>query len=233
MLDLSLFRNVAFTFNLLSGFATFVCISGILLLFPFYLELVKRMDQRHIGLVMSVVPLALVIFGPISGTLADKWGTRPVSLFGLATVLASYILISRLTVYTSAIKFILLTLPNGIGMAIFQSPNNTAIMAAAPSRRLGVANGMLSMSRTLGQLTGVSLLGAYFARRLQYYEGAVVDVTAAGNSSIVRALNDQAYLAAELIAAGMFFALWQAQREWKARRAGSVDQAKETQEAPS
>ena len=226
MLDLSLFRNVAFTFNLLSGFLTFVCIAGILLLFPFYLELVKNMDQRHIGLVMSVVPLALVIFGPLSGTLSDKLGTRPVSLVGLATILGSYFLISRLTVFTSAIKFILLTLPNGIGMAIFQSPNNTAIMAAAPNRRLGVANGMLSMSRTLGQLTGVSLLGAFFALRLQYYEGAAVDVTAAGNSSIVRALNDQAYLAAGLIAAGMFFALWQAKREWKGRRNGCADEAK-------
>jgi hypothetical protein len=99
---------------------------------------------------------------------------------------------------------------------------------------LGVANGMLSMSRTLGQLTGVSLLGAFFARRLQYYEGRAVDVTAAGNSSIVRALHDQAYLAAWLIAAGMFFALWQAQREWKAKRVGrSADEAKKAQEALS
>ena len=89
------------------------------------------------------------------------------------------------------------------------------------------------MSRTLGQLTGVSLLGAFFARRLQYYEGAAVDVTAAGNSSIVQALNDQAYLAAGLIAAGMLFALWQAKREWKVKRNGCVDEAKKTQEALS
>jgi hypothetical protein len=75
-------------------------------------------------------------------------------------------------------------------MATFQSPNNTAIMAAAPRHRLGVANGMLSMSRVLGQLTGVSLMGAFFARRLQYFEGRAVDVTAAGNFSIVHAMHD-------------------------------------------
>lgn len=214
MLDLSLFSNSGFTLNLFTGFATFVCISGILLLFPFYLQLVKKMDQQQIGLIMSVVPLALVVFGPISGTLADRVGTRPVSLIGLAVILGSYILISRLTVFTTPMKFILLTLPNGLGMAIFQSPNNTAIMAAAPRSRLGVANGMLSMSRTLGQLTGVSLLGAFFARRLQFYEGRAVDVTAAGNSSIVRALHDQAYLAVGLVAVGMFLAVWQARKGW-------------------
>jgi EmrB/QacA subfamily drug resistance transporter len=217
MLDLSLFRNSGFSLNLLTGFATFVCISGILLLFPFYLQLVKMMDQQHIGLVMSVVPLSLVILGPISGTLADKVGTRPVSLIGLASILASYILISRLTVFTTPVKFILMTLPNGLGMATFQSPNNTAIMGAAPRHRLGVANGMLSMSRTLGQLTGVSLLGAFFARRLQHYEGRAVDVTAAGKSAIVHALHDQAYLAAALVAAGAFIAVWQALKEWKLR----------------
>jgi EmrB/QacA subfamily drug resistance transporter len=215
MLDLSLFRNSGFSLNLLTGFATFVCISGILLIFPFYLQLVKRMDQQQIGLVMSVVPLSLVLLGPISGTLADRVGTRPVSLAGLTAILASYILISRLTIFTTPTEFILLTLPNGLGMATFQSPNNTAIMSAAPRHRLGVANGMLSMSRILGQLTGVSLLGAFFARRLQYYEGKAVDVTASGSSAIVRALRDQSHLAAGLIVAGIFFALWQAQREWK------------------
>jgi hypothetical protein len=140
-----------------------------------------------------------------------------VSLIGLAVILGSYILISRLTIFTSPANFILLTLPNGLGMAIFQSPNNTAIMTSAPRNRLGVANGMLSMSRTLGQLTGVSLLGAFFARRLQYYEGKAVDVTASGNFAIVRALRDQSHLAAALIAAGIFFAVWQAQKEWRGK----------------
>ena len=226
MLDLSLFRNSGFSLNLLTGFATFVCISGILLIFPFYLQLVKKMDQQHIGLVMSVVPLALVVLAPISGTLADRVGTRRVSLIGLFTILASYLLISRLTVFTTPAFFILLTLPNGIGMAIFQSPNNTAIMAAAPRHRSGVANGILSLSRTLGQLTGVSLLGAFFARRLQYYEGKAVDVTAAGNSAIVRALRDQAHFAAGLIAIGIFFAIWQTRREWKHKRDGNTESSK-------
>jgi EmrB/QacA subfamily drug resistance transporter len=219
MLDLSLFGNPGFTLSLLTGFITFVCISGILLIFPFYLQLVKRMDEQHIGLVMSVVPLSLVVLAPIAGTLADRVGTRPVSLIGLAAILGSYVLISRLTVLTSPLKFILLTLPNGIGMAIFQSPNNTAIMAAVPRTRLGVANGMLGLSRTLGQLIGVSILGAFFALRLQYYEGKAVDVTAAGGTSIVCALQDQAYLAVGLVAAGMVLALWHSQREWKCKRA--------------
>jgi len=227
MLDLTLFRNAGFSLSLLTGFATFVCVSGILLIFPFYLQLVKRLDQQHIGLIMSVVPISLVILGPISGILADRLGTRPVSLVGLVIVLVSYVLMGNITAFTTAAGFILLTLPNGMGMAIFQSPNNTAIMASAPRRRLGVANGMLSMSRTLGQLTGVSLMGAFFARRLQGYEGRAVDVTMAGNSSIVHAMHDQAYLAAGIMAVGTILVLWQTRREWKRRQSGMDDESED------
>jgi len=224
MLDLSLFRDSGFSLNLLTGFTTFVCISGILLLFPFYLQLVKRMDQQQIGLVMSVVPLSLVVLGPISGILADRMGTRSISLIGLATILASYIAMTRITVFTTPAHFILLTLPNGLGMAIFQSPNNTAIMSSAPRSRLGVANGMLSMSRTLGQLAGVSLLGAFFSCRLQSYAGNAIDVTAASSGTIVRALHDQFHLAAALVAAGALVALWQTRNEWKRKSDKSTEQ---------
>ncbi len=150
-----------------------------------------------IGL-LSLVPLALVVSGPISGMLADRMGTRSISLIGLAVILVSYIAMTRITVFTTPAHFILLTLPNGLGMAIFQSPNNTAIMGAAPRHRLGVANGMLRMTRTLGQLTGVSLLGAFFSCRMQAYAGKVVDGTAASSGTIVRALHDQFHLAAAL-----------------------------------
>ena len=82
---------------------------------------------------------------------------------------------------------------------------------------------MLSMSRTLGQLTGVSLLGAFFARRLQHYAGKAVDVIEAGNSAIVGALHDQSLLAAGLVAAGLFIALRQAWKEWKQKSAEKAE----------
>jgi hypothetical protein len=46
---------------------------------------------------------------------------------------------------------------------MFQSPNNSAIMGGVPRERLGLASGLLSLSRTLGQTAGVPLLGAIFA----------------------------------------------------------------------
>ena len=48
-------------------------------------------------------------------------------------------------------------------MGIFQSPNNSAIMGTAPPDKLGVVSGMLALTRTLGQSTGIAIIGAIWA----------------------------------------------------------------------
>lgn len=218
MIDLTLFRNRVFSLNLLTGSLTFIAISGVVLLLPFYLQLVMGLEQRSVGLLMAVVPVVLSILGPISGSLSDRLGTRPVSLVGLALIMAGYLSLTRLGVASTPLHFVLLLAPVGMGMGTFQSPNNTSIMNAAPRNRLGVASGILSMTRTLGQLVGIALLGAFFASRLAVHAQAPVDVTEAAPEAIVAAMHDQLYLVAVMIGAGLLLALWQARNERHAKR---------------
>jgi MFS family permease len=49
-----------------------------------------------------------------------------------------------------------------LGMALFQSPNNSALMGAAPRDRQGVASGMLATGRTMGQSLSAAIAGAVF-----------------------------------------------------------------------
>ena len=214
MVDLSLFQNNAFTLNLFTGFLTFVAIAGVVLLLPFYLELVMGLGAQQVGLLMAVVPIVLGILGPLSGSLSDRIGTRPVSVAGLVMLLAGYAVLTQLATTSTPFQFILLLLPVGLGMGTFQSPNNTAIMNAAPRRRLGIASGMLSMTRTLGQTAGIALLGALFAARLQIYAGQGADVESAAPAAIVQAMHDQFYFVVALIGLGLLFALWR----WWAER---------------
>ncbi len=217
MIDFSLFRDASFSLNLFTGFLTFVAIAGAVLLLPFYLQLVMRLPQQQVGLLMAVVPVVLAILGPLSGSLSDRSGTRPVSLVGLALILTGYLTLTRLSTTSTPLSFVLFLWPVGMGMGIFQSPNNTAIMSTAPRNRLGVASGILSMTRTLGQLTGIALLGAFFASRLQVHAGRAVDVTQAKSDAIVQAMHDQFYLVVALIAVGLGVALWQGWRERQAQ----------------
>jgi EmrB/QacA subfamily drug resistance transporter len=143
MIDLRLFRNRLLTINLVTGFLTFVAISGTLLLLPFYLETVLGFSVQQVGLLLSVTPIALGVMAPIAGTLSDKLGSRPITLTGLSLLVVGYFTISTLSTETTVLGYVLRLLPVGLGMGIFQSPNNSVIMGAAPRHQLGVVSGLL------------------------------------------------------------------------------------------
>jgi EmrB/QacA subfamily drug resistance transporter len=168
MIDPKLFRNILFTLNLLMGFLVFITIAGVII-FPFFLEWVKGYTTEQVGLMMMVVPISMGVVAPIAGTLSDRFGSRGISLIGLLVVTAGCLSISTLHKDVSAAGYIARMIPLGMGLGIFQSPNNSAIMGAVPKERLGVASGLLSLSRTLGQSTGLPLMGALFITLVYRY----------------------------------------------------------------
>ncbi len=72
-----------------------------------------------------------------------------------------------------------------------------------PRNRLGIASGILSMVRTLGQVTGIAALGAFFASRVSAYSGGSTSLDNASANAIVFALHDQFLLVAALIGFGL------------------------------
>jgi MFS family permease len=143
------------------GFLVFISIAGVII-FPFFLEFVKGYSTEQVGLIMMVVPVSMGLLAPIAGSLSDRFGSRGISLIGLVVVIGGCLSISTLHKDVSAAGYILRMVPLGMGLGIFQSPNNSAIMGAVPRERLGVASGLLALSRTLGQSTGLPLMGALF-----------------------------------------------------------------------
>ena len=75
----------------------------------------------------------------------------------------SYAFMRGLGIDTSAMEYAIRYLFVGLGMGIFQSPNLSAVMGAAPRRQLGIVSGMYSMSRSLGQVTGIAVLSSIWA----------------------------------------------------------------------
>ena len=50
----------------------------------------------------------------------------------------------------------------GAGFGLFQSPNNSILIASAPPQRSGSASGMLATARLVGQITGAALMALLF-----------------------------------------------------------------------
>lgn len=162
IIEPELFKNRLFSVNLLTGLLMFIGLgSGVLI--PFYLENVLGYRVQQVGFLLAVLPIALGITAPISGSLSDRFGSRPISVAGLTLTMIGFLSLSTLTTTTSALGFMLRYLPVGIGVGLFQSPNNSAIMGAAPRDRLGIASSLLAVTRSLGQTVGIAVLGALWA----------------------------------------------------------------------
>jgi EmrB/QacA subfamily drug resistance transporter len=172
MIDLGMFRNSLFDTNLIMGFLAFVASSGMTFLMPFYLQDMRNFSPGQAGLMLSVVPLALGISAPLSGVFSDRYGTRRPTVIGLFIALTGYISITTLTLHTSVIGYVLRFFPIGFGIGVFQSPNNSAVMGSVPRERLGIASGLLSITRTLGQTTGTAVLNAIFTTQTALLAGA-------------------------------------------------------------
>lgn len=223
MIDLTLFRNSLFSINLITGFVTFVAIAGMFILLPFYLENILGYSTRQVGLLIAVVPISMGVIAPISGSLSDKFGTRIISFIGLFFLLLGYASLTSLTDHSSTLTLLLLMLPVGIGMGIFQSPNNSAIMGAAPPDKLGVVSGMLALTRTLGQSTGIAIIGAIWAAlTLSYAEvSEAISATDAPALAQVSALQDAFIFMAGITLFALVLASWALikERRLKASRA--------------
>jgi EmrB/QacA subfamily drug resistance transporter len=215
MIELRLFASRLLTVNLLTGLATFIAISGTLILMPFYLEAVLGYPPRQVGLLLAAVPIGLGIAAPISGSLSDRFGSRPITVIGLVLLIGGYYALSTLTTVTSAAGFVLRFLPLGVGMGIFQSPNNSAIMGEAPQGRLGIVSGLLAVTRTLGQTAGIALIGALWASRVYFHAGAAPagGPTEAAAAAQVAGLHDAFLALTGLLVVALALSLWTLGRE--------------------
>ncbi|MBF0280830.1 MAG: MFS transporter [SAR324 cluster bacterium] len=192
MIELRLFQSGPFAVNLITRLVSFVTIGGTILLLPFYLEEILGYETRQAGLLLVVIPICMGILSPISGTIADRLGARPMMITGVALLVLGYFSLSSLDGQTTTLGYIVRLLPVGIGMGIFQAPNNSILMGAASKSQLGVVSGLVSITRTLGQTIGVAVIGTIWAGRTLFHHGTNLadGVTAAPLESQIFGLQD-------------------------------------------
>lgn len=162
LLQLRLFKNRLFTMaNLSAAFASMGMIA-VLFLMPFYLEDVLHYTLFESAVLLTPYPVTMLIVAPVSGWLSDRLGSRTLGTIGMALSAVSLLWMSTLTTHSSygdvAIRLVVL----GLGMGLFQSPNNSAVMSSAPTTHRGVASAVLGTMRNLGTMLGIGITGAVF-----------------------------------------------------------------------
>ena len=160
LLDHVLFRDRLFAWATVALLLSFLAAFAVWFLLPVYFEQTRGFAPQRTGLLLTPFPLVIAVVAPISGHLADRYGTRWLAAAGMALLCTGLLLLSRFDETTSTWGLVWPQLVAALGMAMFQSPNNSAIMGAAPKDRQGVAAGMLATGRTMGQSISVAIAGA-------------------------------------------------------------------------
>ncbi len=163
ILNLGLVSNRIFAFANISFMLCMMALFAPGFLLPFYFEELRGFSTIQTGLLLTPLPLMLAVVAPLSGSLADRLGSRWLSPIGLAIACFGLFLLSQVNAQSSTWDIIWRLAVIGIGQGLFQSPNTRTMMGAAPRNAQGEASGLLATGRVIGQSMSVALTGTVFA----------------------------------------------------------------------
>ncbi len=162
---------------------------------PFHLSRALGLGPAQVGLVMSAGPALVALSGVPAGRIADRLGAPRVTRAGLVGMAAGTLLLSLIPPAFGVPGYLGPILLVTLGYALFQTANNTAVMAGSDAERRGATSGMLNLSRNLGLITGAAVMGTVFAR----FSGAVA-VSDAAPHDVAAGMRATFVLATVLIA---------------------------------
>jgi EmrB/QacA subfamily drug resistance transporter len=161
MVDFSFFRAPTFLGTNIVAFIVSFAMLGMFFFLSLYMQNVLHYSPLEAGIRFLPTTLMVIVVAPIAGRFTDRIGPRPLIVTGLGMVAVSLLWQSFLTPTTGFgflfPGFVLM----GIGIALVMSPMSTAAMNAVDQTKAGVASGILSMSRMIGGVLGVAVLGAF------------------------------------------------------------------------
>jgi MFS family permease len=199
MFQLGLFRIRAFTAGNIAGLLGALGRGGLQFMLIIWLQGIwlpqhgYSFDRTPLWAGIYMIPLTLgfLLLGPISGVLSDRYGARLFATGGLIISGATFLLLELLPINFSYVWFALLIFLFAVGMGLFFSPNQAAVMNSLPPEQRGAGAGMLN---TFQNSATVLSMGLFFtivtlglASRLpsHLYRGLVAAGVAPGAAHVV------------------------------------------------
>jgi MFS family permease len=167
MFRLGLFKIRAFTAGNIAGLLAALGRGGMQLMLIIWLQGIwlpqhgYSFDRTPLWAGISMVPLTIgfLVTGPLAGVMSDRWGARVLASVGLLISGASFLLLELLPINFSYVWFAALIFLFSIGMGLFFSPNQAAVMNSLPPSQRGAGAGMLN---TFQNSATVLSMGLFF-----------------------------------------------------------------------
>jgi MFS family permease len=165
MFRLPLFRIRAFTFGTLSTFLSAIARGGLMFMLIIWLQGIWLPEHGvdyvdtplRAGLYMLPLTLGMLIAGPTSGYLSDRFGARWFATGGMLGSALAFVLLSLLPIDFSFSVFAAVLLLMGASMGLFASPNRAAVMNSLPPQDRGAGGGMNQTFQNSAQVLSVGI----------------------------------------------------------------------------
>src|SRR6201989_3239722 len=167
MFRLPLFRIRAFTFGTLSTFLSAVARGGLMFMLIIWLQGIWLPGHGYdftetplwAGIYMLPLTIGMLLAGPTSGILSDRFGARGVATLGMVGAAVSFGLLMLLPIAFPYPVCAAVLLLNGLSMCMFSSPNRAAVMNSLPPGDRGTGGGM---NQTFQNSAQVISMGIFF-----------------------------------------------------------------------
>jgi EmrB/QacA subfamily drug resistance transporter len=153
-IDLSLYKNRNFSVSVSAAFISFLALTPVNQLLPFYMEDVQGLQVSETGLIFITTTLAIAITQPISGRMADRIGSRPVASAGLLLQGIGLLALTLIPLKVDPNWLVPELAIIGVGVGLFRSPNHRALFGSVPRNKMGQAGGYQHLPRQLGESIG-------------------------------------------------------------------------------
>lgn len=162
ILPFDLLRIPIFSFSVATSICSYLAQMASMVAIPFLLQYRLGFSDVETGFLFTAWPAITILVSPLAGLLIERVHAGLLGGVGLLIMALGILLTATLPVGASTGQIILTLMIAGCGFALFQSPNNSILVASAPPERSGSASGMQGTARLIGQTSGAALVAALF-----------------------------------------------------------------------
>lgn len=157
LINFSMFKIKPFTFGNLAVMTSYMAMYTNSILLPFFLQEILKYNALKTGLLILPYSVTLSVMAPIAGRLSGKYGSRYLTIAGPIVYCIALLMFTLYDKNAAMWQIVLASGIMGIGNGLFQSPSNNAIMTCVKTEELGLASGILALSRNMGNILGVAV----------------------------------------------------------------------------
>lgn len=162
ILPFDLLRIPIFSLSIVTSICSFTAQMLAMVSLPFILQHSMGYDAVSTGLIFTAWPMVIMVVAPLAGVLAERIHAGYLGLTGLLIMTFGLVMLGLLPSSPMDFDIIWRLVLCGMGFGLFQSPNNSIMIASAPQHRSGSASGMLATARLTGQTMGAALVAFFF-----------------------------------------------------------------------